>query len=324
MKRDKHASENRNHGVRWAVSELNYLEAHYQTAPLVDMATHLGRTASAIMAMAGKLGLSRTENVWSDEELRCLHQYYPVEGQRIMRRLPRKSDEAIRFKARDLGIVSPGHTYARQWVEQEWQLLHQNRHQSPLELMQLFPDRSLSSIKNALIRLKRDNRQGTRPAGSTSSKKVTITWTKSEKAILLRWYETSKTMEEILAMLPGRPRASVFAAANKLGLFRPLSDWTEKEIQILKDHYPKEGPAVVKRLPGRQRRTTSQKAAQLGLRMNSSTPRHTWSPEDWERLEKHLHLSFPELQRLFPGRSLSSLKNACNRVRARRKAEYEG
>lgn len=321
MKRDNNAPEARNHGVRWAVSELNYLEANYQTATLADMTAYLGRTKHAIMAMAGKLGLSRMDNDWSDDELQCLHQYYPVEGQHIMRRLPRKSDEAIRFKARDLGIASPGHTYARQWEQQEWQLLHQNSHRSPLELMPLFPDRSLSSIKNALIRLKRSNGQGTRPAGSTSSKKVTIAWTKAEKAILLSWYETSKTMEEILAMLPGRPRATVFTAANKLGLFRPLSDWTEKELQILKDHYPEEGPAVVKRLPGRQRRTTSQKAAQLGLRMNSSTPRHTWSPEDWQRLEKHLHLSFPELQRLFPGRSLSSLKNACNRVRARRKAE---
>ncbi|MEJ5074347.1 hypothetical protein WH357_18725 [Enterobacter ludwigii] len=74
MKRDKHASEARNDGVHWTVSELNYLEAHYQTAPLVDIATHLGRTASAIMAMAGKLGLSRTDNDWSDDELQCLHQ----------------------------------------------------------------------------------------------------------------------------------------------------------------------------------------------------------------------------------------------------------
>ncbi len=319
MKRDKHASEARNHGVRWTVSELNYLEAHYQTAPLVNMVTHLGRTASAIMAMAGKLGLSRTENVWSDEELRCLHQYYPVEGQHIMRRLPQKSDEAIRFKARDLGIVSPGHTYARQWEGHEWQLLRQNRHRSPLELMPLFPDRSLSSIKNALIRLKRNKEDNTRPAGSASSKKITTAWTETEKAILFRWYETSKTMDEILSMLPGRPRSSVFSTANKLGLFRPLSDWTEAELQILKDYYPEEGPAVVKRLPGRQRRIANQKAAQLGLRMNSSTPRHAWSPEDWQYLEKNLHLSFFELQQLFPGRSLSSLKNACNRVRAQRK-----
>ncbi len=320
MTRHKSATKARNHGVRWVLSELNYLETHYQTASLADMSAHLGRTTSAIMAMAGKLGLSRADNDWSDDELQCLHQYYPVEGQRILRRLPLKSDEAIRFKARDLGIASPGHTWARQWDEQEWQLLRQNDQLSPLDLMPLFPDRSLSSIKNALIRLKRSDGQGPRPAGSTSSQKVTLAWTKAEKAILLRWYETPKTMDEILAMLPGRPRASVFAAANKLGLFRPLSDWTKKELQILKDHYPEEGPAVVERLPGRPRRTASQKAAQLGLRMNSSTPRHAWSAEDWQRLEKHLHLSFPELQALFPGRSLSSIKNACNRVRARRKS----
>jgi hypothetical protein len=312
----------RNHRARWTIAEMEYVENHYQTSTLEEIAAHLGRTASAIksmaiqlqcsekslrhwsdaerdilsrhydsptpmqaifsllpgrsptaiMVMASKMGLSRPGNDWKEDELLCLYEYYPKEGQAVLRRLPAKSDESIREKARELGITSPGHTHAREWAEKDWLTLSENLHLRPLDLLILFPERSLSSIKNALIRLKRARGQGQLPAVRDSNKKVITAWSEAEKAVLTRWYETSKSMDDILAMLPGRPRSSVFSLAAKMGSSRPLSDWTETELQILRDFYPTEGSAVVRRLPGRQRRTVGQKAFQMGLGMKSSTP----------------------------------------------------
>jgi hypothetical protein len=156
------------------------------------------------------------------------------------------------------------------------------------------------------------------PAVTAGSPRITTAWSDAEKAILIRWYETSKTLDDILILLPDRSRSSVFSLVRKLGLSRPLSDWTADELQILREYYPTEGSAIARRLPGRQTKTVSQKAFQLGIRMANSTPRQSWSAEEWQRLENHLHLSFPELQRLFPERSLSSLKNACHRAKARK------
>ncbi|MFK3662734.1 hypothetical protein ACI2I2_19835 [Scandinavium sp. NPDC088450] len=359
----------RNHRTRWTIAEMDYVEDHYRTRTPEEIAAHLGRTATAIkqmagklqcsedtsrhwseaekeilhrhyssptpmqtifsllpersptavMAMAGKLGLSRPDNDWTEAELRCLYEHYPKEGQAVLRRLPAKSDEAIREKARALGIVSPGHPRAREWDEKEWQTLSQHLHLRPVDLLPLFPDRSLSSIKNALTRLKRARGQGRLPAVRAGNKQVTTTWSEAEKDILTRWYETSKSMDDILAMLPGRPRSSVFSLAGKMGLSRPLSDWSDAELQILRDFYPTEGSAVARRLPGRQRRTAGQKAIQLGLRMAVSTPRQSWSEEEKAQLDANKHLSFPELQQMFPDRSASSLKNALNRIKKRQR-----
>lgn len=325
MNKVKNSPETRNHRVRWALVEINYLETHYRTAGPEAIATHLGRTTQAVkgmarkllppekpvqswseaertilinhyeshepirdivamlpgrstlavMAMAAKMGLSRPDNTWTEDELSCLHLYYPLEGQHILRRLPAKSDEAIRDKARELNLVSPGHTSARQWREEEWQLLSQNRHRKPLTFMPLFPDRSLSSIKNALIRLKRVRGYQPHPAVSEGTPSVISAWSDAEKAILLRWYESSTTLDEIMAMLPGRGRQSVFSFARKLGLSRPRGGWTEAELQILRDYYPAEGIAVARRLSGRQTRTVIQKAFQLGLRRAKRPSRHS-------------------------------------------------
>lgn len=305
----------------WRDAEREVLYRHYDSpTPMQTIFTLLPeRSPTAVMAMAAKLGLSRPDSDWTEDELRCLYEYYPKEGQAVFRRLPVKSDEAIREKARELGIASPGHTCAREWDEQEWQTLSQNLHLRPVDLLPLFPRRSLSSIKNALIRLKRARARGTRPTVRNGKKKVIAVWSEAEKAILTRWYETSKSMDAILAMLPGRSRSSVFSQAGKMSLSRPLSDWSEAELQILRDFYPTEGSAVARRLPGRHRGMAKQKAFQLGLRMTNSTPRQSWPAEERARLEANQHLPFPELLLLFPGRSASSLKSALHRIKTRQR-----
>ncbi|NIY49904.1 hypothetical protein [Cedecea colo] len=271
-----------NKAPRWREAEKEVLLRHYgNRKPVKDILAMLpGRNRSAVMAMAGKMGLSRPENAWSQAELSCLNHHYPSEGQQILRRLPDKTDEAIRHKARELGLASPGHTLARQWDEKEWLLLRKNRHRSPLDLLAMFPDRSLSSIKNALTRLKRAKGAVALPTVPAGSKPVTTAWHEDEKAILIRWYETSKTMDSILTMLPGRSRSSVFTLARKLGLSRPLSDWTASEIQTLREFYPAEGGAVARRLSGRSAKVVGQKAFQLGIHMANNTLRKPWSAEE--------------------------------------------
>lgn len=301
----------------WSEAEKAVLIQHYASSKSLQeiMALLPGRKLSVMMVTAAKMGLTRPENIWTEKELRCLRRYYPVEGQAILRRLPEKSDEAIRDKARELAILSPGHTRARQWDKQEWLLLRQNRQLSPLKLMAIFPDRSLSSIKNALNRLKRAKTPDGIPLPPVTSKSIVTAWSEEEKNILRRWYETSKPMAEILALLPGRPRSSIFSLAHKMGLSRPRNDWTKAEEQIIRQYYPTEGGKVAHRLPGREALMIGQKAFQMGV----ATLRQSWSEEEKQRLAQNLSLPFAKLRQLFPNRTLSALKNACLRAKARQK-----
>lgn len=141
----------------WSTAEKAILSRYYESHVAVkDIAAMLpGRKSTTVMAMAAKMGLSRPYNIWTADEIRCLQHNYPREGQKVMHRLPGKADQLIRKKVAELGISPPSYTIRTPWSTQEWLLLDNNRDCPPLALLPLFPDRTLSSIKNALQRLKK-------------------------------------------------------------------------------------------------------------------------------------------------------------------------
>lgn len=305
----------------WSEAEKAVLLRHYAAGtPMHELQSMLpGRTPPAIMEAAKKLGLSRPENTWTEDEILCLQQHYASEGQRVLRRLPGKSNQVIRDKARELGLPSPGFTQFRRWDEREWQLLRDNRHLPRRELMRLFPDRSLSSIENGLTRLSQHQEANSHPPVKPRKGKVVTAWSEAEKEVLHRWFETHTPMAEILAKLPGRSLSAVLTFGEKLGLARPRSNWTDEELLILREYYPTEGPDVIQRLPGHLDSSVRNKASQLGLRMLHQTPRRPWSAEEWQRLEASQHLPLPALRSLFPDRSLRAVQKACYRLKNRLK-----
>lgn len=365
-------NNHRNHRAIWTISDINYLESHFKSMPLESIAEYLGRSVSAIEAMAfkldlgekkvlkwtaeeqailkqyyestmpmdellrllpgrklsavfsrgRKLGLFRPSRPWSKKELQILHQYYPSEGRDVIHRLPGREFGAIRQKVREFNIRFAGNDRFRVWRDDQLQVLKKHRHEPINVLLQRFPGHNKSSLSSALTRLRKNEANDVSPQADSANrvatkrvpKKSAPVWTDAEKAVLSQHYESTMPTNDILAMLPGRARNSVFAMASTMGLRRP-GGWTEEELRILTKYYPTEGIAVASRLPGRSRKTITQKASILDIRFVGNAHFRRWTDEDWQLLRAHQHASLDTLRALFPERNTSSLQHALVRLR---------
>lgn len=123
----------RNHRVQWTIAEIHYLETHYTSVRINDIAEHLGRTAIAVKAMAGKLALGKTRAPdWSEAEQAVLREHYetvmPVAE--ILAMLPGRPHKAVLAKAGGMRLSRRLHGPSPSWSQKELQLL---RHYYPTE-----------------------------------------------------------------------------------------------------------------------------------------------------------------------------------------------
>lgn len=121
-----------------------------------------GRTRNAIVFRAEKMEIIHPV-IWSEEELRILKQYYPAMGTHVAEMLPDRTRAAVKSMAYNMKIVFQGDEKSglRMWSEQELRLLDKNYHLPLVELAALFPGRSLTSVRQALTRLKARRATGT-------------------------------------------------------------------------------------------------------------------------------------------------------------------
>ncbi|EEM8095962.1 hypothetical protein DER63_13830 [Salmonella enterica] len=116
-----------------------------------------GRTWNAIVLRASKMKIINTRTkIWSEEEQQLLKQYYPTMGTRVAEIIPGRTEVAVKAMAYSMAITFEGSKESgrRVWSEQEKILLDTNQHLPQPELLALFPERSPSSIRQALTRLK--------------------------------------------------------------------------------------------------------------------------------------------------------------------------
>ncbi|MBF4114203.1 hypothetical protein [Enterobacter cloacae] len=86
------------------------------------MARLPGRAWTAIRFRAVKLGLFRPGR-WSTKELGILRTHYPEEGMAVTRRLQGRTLDAVKLKAREIGVKVAGVTPGRSWRDEEWTIL---------------------------------------------------------------------------------------------------------------------------------------------------------------------------------------------------------
>lgn len=72
--------------------------------------------------------------------------------------------------------------------------------------------------------------------------------------------------------------------------------WTEDELDILIAHYPDEGTTITARLSGRSITAVRIMARRLGLKKSpqSASGFRPWSNDEWQRLERNMHLNIAE------------------------------
>ena len=261
----------------WSYDEKNILYQYYQTSTTMQeiMAMLPGRAKTSVFTMAKVLGLSRPSPLWSPGEIQILKRYYPSEGKSVIRRLPGRSTNTVASKASELGIRFENGDH-HPWNEDDWDKLQRHQNESIIALRRLFPERSKASLRTAKYHLKKRLAENTNKAGNISAdttrtgmsgkNKIKVSrWTDAEKNVLITWYETNMPMTQILQMLPGRAKKSVFAMAETLELIRPVG-WSPEELEVLKVWYPSEGGLVKKRLPGRTANAIRIKAWELKIR----------------------------------------------------------
>ncbi|CNI02623.1 Uncharacterised protein [Yersinia kristensenii] len=139
------SEEYRNHRTAWTLGELTFVEAHYGKIPTTEIATHLGRTVTAIRLAAKELGLCKVQaGSWTEEEKAVLRTHY-ADGAGIayvQTQLPGRAKHSITEKARDMGITS-----ARNWHPDEVRILTQFYPKMGTKVVQKLPRRSVESIK---------------------------------------------------------------------------------------------------------------------------------------------------------------------------------
>lgn len=144
--------------VDWSETEIVRRDYPAGVA-LADICARLnGRAPKSVCWMARRLGLKRP-GYWCAEEDEILRQYYPSEGVKVSRRLSGRTENAVKLRARELGVKFTGNGRLRLWTAEEWNVLSGNMALGLSALMKLLPGRSRCSVQGAMRRLQRMNAQ---------------------------------------------------------------------------------------------------------------------------------------------------------------------
>ena len=140
-------------------------------------------------------------------------------------------------------------------------------------------------------------------------------WSENELEILKEHYP--QLGRRTAKLLPGRTETACGGMAKKLGLtkkgrvFSDKTPWTEDEIHVLREAYPKSGVSgVQKLLPHRSSSACSNMAIRLGLTAKQSKEQIVWSDTEIEILKEHYPDMGKDVTRLLPGRTAAT----CQRI----------
>ncbi|MGU3416640.1 SANT/Myb-like DNA-binding domain-containing protein [Enterobacteriaceae bacterium C34A] len=156
--------------------------------------------------------------------------------------------------------------------------------------------------------------------------KVLVPWSKEEIQILRDHYSTGEGLQRISKRLPGRSIKAIATHARKLGIQSGIylaRSWSEKEVTLLEQYYPTLGVKTVAKLPGRTENALKLMARKLGIEFQGGKEhgahQRIWTQKEWQKLEDNFHLSPLALLEGFPGRSVTSIAKAKERLRKWRK-----
>lgn len=129
------------------------------------------------------------------------------------------------------------------------------------------------------------------------------TWTENEDEIMKKHYN-SLTIEKIMSLLPNRTKRSIRQRATKLKLTK--NDWSESEIEFLKENYVKKSYKWIAEKLNRTKSSVQQKATQLGLKKAKT---NNWSEEEIKILKENFDsLTYDEIQKKLD-RSMNAIYN---------------
>ena len=252
----------------WTEEEIEILKKYYPIESADELKIRLSRHSSAMINnKALKLGLRKTvrgkglRNKWSSAEEDLLKQYYQVEGDRILPRLPGRTMSDIRQKAFRMGLTNGRFG----WTEEEDSYLREHyADDSTDDIAKVIENHNRSSIvsRAKYLGLKKTHRDGKKKV-----EQATIEWTFDEDETIKKYYY-EESLASLSKRLPGRTHASISTRAHSLGLAKRSKGilWTQEELGILKELYGKVSSIeLLKKLPNRTYNSIRTQATLLGL-----------------------------------------------------------
>ena len=255
---------------------------------------------------------------WTAEEDSILREYYPVEGNNVVHRLPGKSIGRCSRRAEKLGISSQVHA---RWTQEEDGILREYYPTEGKRVADRLNRRTATACmqrarKLGVSRLNRTNNE------TTFSHRL---WTNEEEDIVRRYYPTLG--KAIAEMLPGRTDVAISQKYYKLVeedanrertdsessiLKLPgIATWTKEEDDILRKYYPTEGSQVVTRLPRHTAQACTVRAARLGISYRNQI---RWSEEEDAIVLQDYPVKGAAIAELLPGRSASTILKRFNKL----------
>lgn len=196
----------RNNRARWTTRDIRFIEQHYRTLSLADIATCLGRTPGAVALMAYKLGCRRKPYLpWTEQEKEIIRVHYAGGAgiANVMKLLPTRSESAIFSMAEAMRISS-----GKRWSKDELRTLEKYYPEYGADKVSRLLNRSPDSVKL------KASRMGIKYRGCTIDDGVFRIWSQEEQNKLEKTMHLSVT--EQMLLLPGRTRLSVEKARERL------------------------------------------------------------------------------------------------------------
>lgn len=244
-----------NHHSPWTLQEIEFVEKHYGSRAVREIADSLGRSVNGIRRMIKLLGLVTKQDIpWTDDDIAVLRAHYDRGRgiERVRSLLPHRTKGAIFAYASKLGL-----TGRERWSEGEKRFLA--KHYGPMSAHEIAAalGRSVGGVRRAVNLLH-------------LGKKQSGIWREPEMAILDAHYNRGAGLAYVQRLLPGRSRAAITAQASKMGITRERG-WSPEEEQILRTYYPVMGIKVADKLPQRTKAAIKGRVQFLGLRVHRQT-----------------------------------------------------
>lgn len=209
--------------IPWSEEEENILRTYFPLEGLAVASRLPRRNKRSISSYAyRRLGLKVEQSdtrPWTEQELKILTEYYPLEGRKVSERLSGRNGQVCYRKAKELGLTTPVN---RPWSDAELTIMKTCYNKlSMAQLMEKLPGRAESAIRKQASRMK----LCAPPAE----------WTEAEDRVLLEHYP--KESFAVANRLPGRTGVACQARYHKLVPASVRKMWQPEEDRILMEAY---------------------------------------------------------------------------------------
>ena len=272
---------NKNLQQKVTQQELDLIILDYKNGIKVkDIAVKYSRADSTIINRLRKVGIYKDSTVrWMRQEVELLKDIYSdYSWDIILTKIPRHSKNSIMVKASKLKLTKESFFC----TEDDVNILKEN-----------YRDESIDKVAK-LLNYKYTIRS-IRSKAQSLNIKIHNKWSEEEKHRLKRNYNELNIVE-LLELFPYRNELSIKRVASKLGLIQS-QDYTESEIQYIKDNWKFKSDAEIAHDINRTHRSVKWKRGQMSLFRNDDTYRY-------ENLSKYIRNNNSEWK-------LMSMKN-CN------------